>query len=128
MFFSQKKCVEFLQKQFAKIYFPTFKVVVGGAEWQRARETQPKNFNQRISIKEYQSKNINQRISTKEYQPKITHQRIPIPKNINQRRQWEEGASGKELGRPNQRISITDTGLQANTDQVEQADISASED
>ena len=111
MFFSQKKCVEFLQKQFAKIYFPTFKVVVGGAEWQRARETQPKNFNQRISTKDYPSK--------------ITHQRIPIPKNINQRRQWEEGASGKELGRPNQRISITDTGLQANTDQVEQADISA---
>ena len=80
MFFSQKKCVEFLQKQFAKIYFPTFKVVVGGAEWQRARETQPKNFNQRISTKEYQSKNINQRISTKDYPPKNTNTKEYQPK------------------------------------------------
>ena len=65
-------------------------------------------------------------ITTKEYQPKKLDQRIPTKEY--QRRQWEEGASGNELGRPNQRISITDTGLQANTDQVEQADISASED
>ena len=94
MFFSQKKCVEFLQKQFAKIYFPTFKVVVGGAEWQRARETQPKNFNQRISTKDYPSKNTN----TKEYQPKTTvgggrkrqGARATQPKNINYRH-WPAG-------------------------------------
>ena len=96
-----------------------FRNLQGGGRWCRVATSQGD------PTKEFQPKNINQRISIKEYQPKITHQRIPIPKNINQRRQWEEGASGKELGRPNQRISITDTGLQANTDQVEQADISA---